>query len=217
MSDAQIDQLRADIQTLARVLLPSLPATAVPSSDQKLQTRSFLVLAHSAIEELLEESIHRAVKGCFSIRGVAAPLIALSLAAKYSEHVIGQHGGKVPDPGKIADMLPGLFYTKAIKANNGIRKTSIEGMCKPLGIDIAKLGDVCDSALAALDTLGVKRGASAHTLRDAAQETIHPVQAREWVDGAVDAVATLLPLVLQEIENRTLGNIPSEPSGPLGG
>jgi hypothetical protein len=161
-----------------------LPATAVPLSDQKLRTRSFLVLTHSAIEELLEESIYLAAKSCFRIRGVAAPLIALLLAAKYSDHVIG--------------------------------KTSIEGMRKPLGIDIAKLGDVCDSALAALDTLGVKRGASAHSLRRAAQETIHPAQAREWVDGAVDAVTTLLPLVLQEIENRTLGNIASEPSGPLG-
>ena len=113
MLDAQIDQLRSDIQTLARVLLPSLHATVAPSSDQKLQTRSFLVLAHSAIEELLEESIHLAVKGCFGIRGIAAPVVALSLVAKYSDDVIGQHGGKVPAPEKIADMLPGLFYTKS--------------------------------------------------------------------------------------------------------
>lgn len=177
----------------------------VPSSDQELQARAFLVLAHSAIEELLENSVRLAVEDCFQTCDVAIPLIALPLIAKYAGDICGQHGGRIPAPEKIANMLPGLFYTKVIKPNNGIRKKSIVRICAPLGINIAEFGDVCDSALGELDTLGAKRGASAHTLRGAAHETIHPDQAREWVTKAVDALEMLLPLILQEIEKRTFG------------
>ncbi|MBM7861890.1 hypothetical protein JOD27_005719 [Lentzea nigeriaca] len=192
-------KLREDISHLAAVLVPTVPVDEVPSPEESLKIRAFIVLAHSAIEEAIEDRMHSAVKEALKCAGGTVPTIAVPLAVKYSPDLIGQNGGKVPDfDGCIAKLAP-LYFTNVIKANNGIRRQNIDKMLKPLGYDSTALGEGVEDALSALDTLGAKRGASAHTLVVAAEEVIHPSQATEWVNQALDGADLVVDAILKKI------------------
>lgn len=136
--------------------------------------------------------------------GQSPPAVALSLAAKYSPELVGANSGRVPTPLAIVSSLPGLYYSKVVKPNNGIRRKSIGTLCRPLGIDILSLGSDFQDALSQLDTLGAKRGSAAHTLRAAALETIHVADARRWVFDAVDAAELVIRALLDLISRREL-------------
>ncbi|MEV4524099.1 hypothetical protein AB0J77_28075 [Micromonospora tulbaghiae] len=212
MSDS-LEPLRADLKMLATLLLPQAtsnppldenPLALEPSEEDALRIRAYLILAHSGIEEMMENQILQAVREVVSEPNTAPPAIALSLVAQYADDLKGQNRGKVPGAYDIAGKLAGLYESKVIKPNNGIRRKSVVAMCKPLGLDLDDLAPDIESALTALDTLGAKRGAAAHSLRGATQEVIHAHQARAWVEDALVALGQLLPLLLAKIRRREL-------------
>jgi hypothetical protein len=216
-ADAITAQIRSDLAEIAKSLVPE-PETeesapdegdalvTPPSSAEFLRARAFLVLAHAAIEELIEETISTAVRDCLAEPDVPPPAIALPLTAKYADEVIGQNSGRVPPPRTVLSMLHGLFYSKVIKPNNGIRPSSLEKICKPLGIDIYAVADAAsvDPALAALDTLGAKRGGAAHTFLGAVDQENTPEQVREYVTAGLDLLDRLLPALIEEIGTRSI-------------
>ncbi|WP_448612148.1 hypothetical protein [Geodermatophilus sp. URMC 60] len=206
--------LREDIGALADILLADEsahaseqdddPTSGVPDQAGSLRIRAFLILSHAAIEELFEQQIYETVKGCVECFDQAPPAVALALATKYSGEIIGQNSGKVPSAIEIARKLSGLYFSKVIKPNNGIRRSAIDGMCKPLGVSVGDLGTDVEAGLAQLDTLGAKRGSAAHTLRGTTEEVILESDARTWVNEAMDAVEIVIPRILEAIGQREL-------------
>ncbi|WP_460675429.1 hypothetical protein, partial [Lentzea nigeriaca] len=70
-------KLREDISHLAAVLVPTVPVDEVPSPEESLKIRAFIVLAHSAIEEAIEDRMHSAVKEALKCAGGTVPTIAV--------------------------------------------------------------------------------------------------------------------------------------------
>jgi hypothetical protein len=207
------DELRKDLEMLARLLLPEHPRdiqpdgdplASDPSEEDGLRIRAYLILAHSGIEEIIENQVLAAVREAVGNHDSTPPAVALALVAKYADDIIGQNAGKVPAPRAISQKLPGLYESKVIRPNNGIRRKSIVTMCRPLGIELDELSSDMDEPLRALDTLGAKRGAAAHSLRGAAQQVIHAHEAREWVADALTALDQLLPVLIGMIARREL-------------
>jgi hypothetical protein len=209
-----VTTLRADIEALSDILLTDRSARPAdndtdalpdePDHAASLRIRAFLILSHAAIEELFEQQIYETVKGCVECFDQAPPAVALALATKYSGELMGQNAGKVPSAIEIARKLSGLYFSKVIKPNNGIRRSSIDAMCRPLGVSVGDLGPDVETGLARLDTLGAKRGSAAHTLRGATKEVILTSDARTWVDEAIDAVEIVIPRILGAIAQREL-------------
>ncbi|WP_215544294.1 HEPN domain-containing protein [Amycolatopsis sp. CA-230715] len=195
------DRLRRDVTIIGKTLLPDISPVLEATHEEKIRIRAYVVLAHSAIEEFLEELIDNAVENVLACAD-SVSVAAISLSVAYADIVIGQHGSKTLTARDAHGKLLGLFRVKAIKTNNGIRRNNIKSLCRPLGIDVSNLEATLDAALTTLDTLGAKRGAAAHTLRQATEEIVVPSQAIEWVDNALNALDILGAYLMEEISRR---------------
>ncbi|WP_152521418.1 HEPN domain-containing protein [Amycolatopsis decaplanina] len=192
----RIERLKAAIVQVAESLLPDVPLDQQLSPSEQIQVHAFVVISHSAIEEYIEQLLTDSLDEALN-KGLAPggplPLIALPLAVHHSAEIIGQSSGKGAfiTARSVHQKLLGLYTSKVVKPNNGIKRKDIEKLCKPLGIDVAGFDGDLEVAVTALDTLGAKRGTLAHTLSVAAREVIRPEQAREWVNDSIDGIEAL--------------------------
>jgi hypothetical protein len=186
MSD--VEALESQEQDLAQALLPDDPDPTTPLSDNaRFRTHAYLVLACALIEEYIERKFQDYVDvSAATDAGVAGCFVSLS--AKFADDLIGQNKGRVPGSDEAIPTLVGLYASKVIHPNNGIKKRNLDVMAKPLGL-ASRLEEECDDLLGPIDALGAKRGAVAHL--GTVDEEIRPADARQLVADVLSELPRL--------------------------
>jgi hypothetical protein len=201
----ETSDLRSHVAVIERTLLPRISIERAPNGTQQIKTRAYIVLSHAAIEEFIEDSLFGAIMECNVDATNDVHYVSLCLTTAYARDLQGEHqqsGGGVLDAATIAQKIPNLYRAKTLNNNNGIRRKDFGKICRPLGFDIEELSNGHETEFAAFDTLAAKRGDSAHTFVYAAKELIHPVQAKEWVNGALDALDKITPVLINAFISR---------------
>lgn len=157
----------------------------------RFRTHAYIVLACALIEEFLEtcfrEHLIQALQRVQST--VADPF--LFLATHFSGDVIGQ--GMVHAPASdVCRALHGLYSSKVVEPNNGIKRKNLRALAKPLGLQM-QLEDKCDALLQTADTLGAKRGSLAHA--SAVTTEVRPGEASRLVSDVLAAIPSMQTLL----------------------
>jgi hypothetical protein len=181
-------------EKLAGALLPQDPAEIRQLTEsEQILVQGYLVLACGHIEEFFEQCFLDYVAVSLKSAGPGFDGCFLSLAVKFSDDLRGQLGHH-PRAAVAAPVLVGLYQSKVVRPNNGMKRKNLEAMAKPLGL-LRGLEDECEALLGPADLLGGRRGAAAHapTIR----EEIQPSQARRLVSDVIDEVPSLIALLDQ--------------------
>lgn len=181
--------LRDNEEALAAALLPDEPdpADALEPREQFL-THAYLVLACAIVEEFIEDCFDKYVDKALQVSGAMIAPCFVSLATKYANDVIGQTN-TVPPAATACPMLRGLYRSKVISPNNGVKRNNILALAKPLGIS-EKIEIDCDPLLGPADALGSRRGQLAHLF--AITEELRPADARKLVTAVLDEMHLLV-------------------------
>jgi hypothetical protein len=89
-------------------------------------------------------------------------------------------------------MLRGLYRSKVVTPNNGVKRKNLRALAKPLGLEDRLEAD-CEGLLSPADTLGARRGALAHMGH--VDEELRPAEARRMVFDVVAELDRLLALL----------------------
>lgn len=213
MSSQSIEDLREEIKILDAALIASISTNTTVALDkaEAIRVRAFLVLAHAAIEEFVEDEFFGFVKWC-TTQDAAGRVHSRSLITLLdSSEKIGGHFGKKSDrdPSSVASYVAGTYESHVVKPNNGIRKANFRKLARAAGIPDSEFDATCAQLLIACETLGAKRGLFAHssvsgTIRKGPglNEVLYPVDARKFVDEVLAEIPTLLELL---VESRMAG------------
>jgi hypothetical protein len=183
-----LEVLRERESRLADALLPSMPeAGDTLAADEQFKTHAYLMLACALVEEHIESLFGAYVAERAAINDGRVHECFISLTARFSGDLIGQNSGRLPTAQAALPTLVGLYSTKVIKANNGVKRQNIETLAKPLGLGDRL--DMCEELFTPLNTLGAKRGAVAHL--GVVTEEITPVDARNFVTSVLSNLALL--------------------------
>lgn len=189
--------LRDNEAELAVALLPDEPeaAEALSARDQFL-THAYLLLACAVIEEYIEGCFERFVVTALeeSTDRVAACFVPLS--ARFADDLIGQTN-PFPTAAAACPILRGLYGSKIVRPNNGIKRKNLIALARPLGL-AASLESDCEPLLGPADTLGARRGAVAHI--GAVTEETRPAEARKLVLDVLDQLPLLSTLLTLEFD-----------------
>lgn len=173
---------------LAEALLPAPGETPSDlTEDDRFKTHAYLVLACALVEEHIEGRFREFVERKRSAAADTVDGCFVSLATRFAGDLIGQNGGKVPPCGDAIPTLAGLYESKIVNTNNGVKKSHVENLAKPLGI--AQRLEGRDDLFRALNVLGAKRGAVAHL--GMVEEVIAPPDARGFVVDVLDQLHLL--------------------------
>jgi hypothetical protein len=185
-------RLRENEEALAEALLPedSDPTEPLEPRAQFL-THAYLVLATAVIEEFVEECFEEHVSTALSAVGDAVPPCFVPLAAKFADDVVGQTH-TTPPAAEACPMLRGLYGSKVVRPNNGIKRKNLVALARPVGLQPA-LEAECEELLVPADTLGARRGRVAHI--GTLTEELRPVEARKLVLDVIAELELLLALL----------------------
>lgn len=197
-----ISGLISEIAMLDEHLLSVVYAEApeVLSVKERISIRAYLIMAHSAIEEFIELCFSQYVKECAVIHEDGRTNAETYLAIlQLSDDLKGQIKVSDRSPQRIIERLPGLYYTKYIKPNNGIKEKDISSLARGAGLSSMDLEDACPSLMSACDTLGAKRGEFAHLsiLGEnsgvaGVQLDVYPTDVRVYIENAVAGLGELV-------------------------
>lgn len=154
-------------------------------------THAYLVLSCAVIEEFVEECFSIYVDKALAANDAQISSCLVSLATRFAGDVIGQTN-TIPPAEEASPMLSGLYKSKVIGPNNGIKRKNILGLGKPLGL-YDKIESDCEDLLVPMETLGARRGAVAHL--GIVTEELRPAEARTLVLAAIDKLPLLLQLL----------------------
>jgi hypothetical protein len=128
-----------------------------------------------------------------------SPACFLSLALRYGSD-LSKDGRKLPLGLGACQALRSQYYKKAISFNNGIKQQNVSNMCKPIGVDVARLEEDHEEIFRALNTLSSRRGVRAHTFAStSAEEVLYPSEARDCVEQAIRGLPTLIAAIRSSI------------------
>lgn len=189
---ADVNFLRQAETELASAVLPEDPDSVqqLTTRDQLL-TRAYLVLACALVEDFIEGCFLDYVKKSMEANDGLVSSCFVPLAIKFADDLVGQVN-TIPSAAVAAPMLVGLYSSKVIHPNNGVKRKNLEAMARPLGLR-DKLEDECDDLLGPADTLGARRGSVAHT--PAVSEEMRPNQARELVTDVLERIPLLTAML----------------------
>lgn len=186
-------QLRENEADLAEALLPEDPDPTEPLPQKAgFLTHAYLVLACAIIEEFIENCFEQFVVDATAAAGDSYAGCFVTLAARFSGDLIGQHAGALPPARIAAPVLQGLYSSKVVRVNNGLKRRNVEALAKPLGL-LSEIEDKCESLLGPADALGAKRGAVAHIGN--VTEEIRPHEARALVSEVLDNLDSLIKVL----------------------
>jgi hypothetical protein len=187
-----INALRQTEAALADAILPDeTDSTSSLSDRDKLLVSAYVVLACALVEDFFESCFLHYVDKSLEASDVLFSGCFISLAAKFSDDLLGQVSG-IPSAEAAVPRLQGLYKSKVIFPNNGVKRKNLEAMARPLGM-IRELEKTCEPLLGPVDTLGARRGSIAHT--SSVSEELHPSQARSLVTNVLDQVPLLIALL----------------------
>src|SRR4051794_20496856 len=127
---ADLGQLRENEDELATALLPEdPPKTEALSARDQFLTHAYLVLATAVVEEFIEGCFETYVRNALDADAMAGCFVSLGL--KFGDDVIGQLN-KVPDANVARPILHGLYVSKVVRQNNGVRRKNLQALAKPL-------------------------------------------------------------------------------------
>lgn len=189
---ADLNALSQNENALAQALLPDDPdLTSALSQEKRFLTHAYVILACATIEEFIEGCFSEYVAQASGSDAFGYEGCFLTLAAKFADDLVGQHGGAIPAAVDAVPVLRGLYSSKVISPNNGIKRRNLESLAKPLGL-CSRLEEECEDLLGPADVLGGKRGAVAHL--GTIDEEVRPAEAREMVKNVMDQLPLLLRL-----------------------
>jgi hypothetical protein len=194
--------LLAQLGQIDRTLLGPVK-TAPPdllTSEERSQTRAFLLLAHALLEEAIETIFLSHFRDASAIiaSGKAVPTELLPFYAS----VLEWGSEKLPTYAKrkwlgfISSQTAEEHVTNVVRKNHGLKEDNVKELAKLVGIEWAVIDDAPGIELGALTTLGVKRGVAGHTslfsgLNQSLLGEEYPVNVREWVEQAAKSVIEL--------------------------
>ncbi len=184
-------RLREDEAEIASALLPDEPDAPEPlERAAQLRTFAYLVLVCATIEEFVENCFREFIDqaDAASTDDIVAACFA-SLAMRFSDDLVGQLNTPAAPATALRPKLKGLYGSKIVHPNNGIKRANFIAMAKPLGLAEA-LEESCNALLGPADTLGARRGAVAHV--GAVDTELRPTDARQLVTDVLDEMPTFL-------------------------
>lgn len=198
---------RSEIAALDEYLLGSItiepPDTM--STTELIAVRAYLILAHATIEEFIEGCFFQYLEACSKIDsdGRAHSGAFLSILQLASD-IGGQLKNSDRSPKAVAEKIPGLYREKVISANHGVRKRNIEKLARGAGFSWNEFEESCPGLITSCDTLGAKRGETAHVSSaamsdDGLQQQLYPRDVRRYIGDAVQGVEELCTFLLRSL------------------
>ena len=185
-------RLRENEDALAAALLPEdLDPTAPLEPRAQFLTHAYLVLACAVIEEFVEECFEEYVAKALAANGSSVSPCFVSLATRFADDLIGQTN-TIPAAAQACPMLRGLYGSKVVRPNNGLKRTNLYSLAKPLGLQEA-LEASCEDLLVPANTLGARRGAVAHLGTVTAE--LRPGDGQKLVEDVLDKLPLLITLL----------------------
>jgi len=215
---ALLDQLDEIDQTLLTQVRTSPPDPL--TSKERTLTRSYLLVAHALLEEAIEsifvshfDNARVAVSAGRFAPSTLLPLYAAAL--EWGIDIPTYHKRKWN--GFLSSKLADAHVTDAVRKNHGLKEQNVQDLAKLVGIEWAVIDDAPGVSLAALSTLGAKRGVAGHTsLFSGSNEQLageeYPSNVREWVSQAAESV-----IELEDVVSRLSAPAFAEDSSPVVG
>ena len=101
------------------------------------------------------------------------------------------------EPADVFAQLRGLYLSRVVRSNNGIKRRDVLALAKPLGLD-RRVEDQCEELLGPADTLGTRRGPIAHWIE--ITNELQPTDARQMVADVMDNIPALAELLGVQIQ-----------------
>jgi len=159
-----------------RGVLRGVPEAGNNTNLQHLKVQSYILLAHSAIEQYLEELAESTLNDCVEkfnthkqVNQCIVSLIAFETIAQLDDN-----DSRKKIQSNVVKQLEAFVniakkhHLHAIRSNNGIKHKDQRALLLPVGIDPM---DVDAVTAAALDAFGTKRGGVAHQVKIQTSET----------------------------------------------
>ena len=175
------------------------------STRERTLTRAYLLVAHAILEERIEaifvEHFSRACEVIAANKFVPVGLLSFYAAALEWRRDMPSYG-KRQWLGYMSSPVAVEYVASEVRENHGLKAANVQDLAKLVGVEWAVIDDAADVRLAALTTLGAKRGAAGHTSPftspvQAVSEEEYPANVREWVAEAVQTVIALEAVVKQ--------------------
>lgn len=185
-------RLRENEDALAAALLPEDADVTEPLEPQtQFLTHAYLVLACAVIEEFVEECFDAYVAIALAASDLSVSPCFVPLATRFADDLKGQTN-TIPPSTKACPMLRGLYASKIVRPNNGIKRKNLFALAKPLGL-LEDLEANCEDLLVPADTLGSRRGTVAHL--GTVSTELRPSDARKLVTDVLDKLPLLTELL----------------------
>lgn len=214
-----IDIARSEIAALEGYLLGSIevhPPDAL-SANELIAVRAYLLLAHATIEEFVESCFVQYLRACSEIdeNGRAHPGAFLSIL-QLADDIGGQLNNSVRSPKLISEKIPGLYRKKFVDVNHGVRKSNIKRLAIGAGLSWGEIEESCSGLLTSCETLGAKRGATAHISAaavsdDGLSQQLYPEDVRRYTNDALRGVDDLRTFLLQSLGSHIASSSPKRP------
>lgn len=156
---------RANVDA-ARQLVDDVPKDGCETDLDHLKLRSFVLLAHSVIEEYVEElalEVAKEARSKFKKEGKISKALVALIASRVLDEFKEKSARRVgSDMVRNIDIFSEEAFTTfkhAVSSNNGIQPNDLHGLFVPIGFDPSEVNGPLVQALAAL---GKRRGGVAH-------------------------------------------------------
>lgn len=175
------------------------------TTRERTLTRAYLLVAHAILEERIEgiflNHFVRARQVIASGASIPVGLLSYYAAALEWKRDIPTYA-KRQWLGFMSSPVADEYVASEVRENHGLKSDNVQDLAKLVGVEWAAIDDAADVQLAALTTLGAKRGAAGHTSpftspAQAVAEEEYPANVREWVEQAVRTVIALESVVEQ--------------------
>lgn len=182
-----------------KLLAPISTQFPDPLSDEdRVAVSSFLVLAHAAIEEALEDlfTLHLKTLVQFSV-AESAPIglarLCFHMRTSAENMVNGQGPLSTHAMGRICQAA---FNRDFIIPNNGLKLENVKKLASGAGLYWTEFEDALNVELSDLSTLGTKRGSVGHlspfSMKSTAITTsTDPSDVLNWVESGVSAIKAI--------------------------
>lgn len=197
-----LKSLTDEISSLDKFLLEPIKTEAPDPMkvDEIIGIRSYLLLSHAAIEEFIEYAFLSYIGACSSIDENGRAHVGSYLAIlQLADYINGQNSKNTKSPDKILGSVPGLYESKFIRPNNGIKEKDIQKLALGAGLPWSEIENACASLIPACETLGSKRGAIAHSSingtlnsRSGIVSNLYPKDARSFTNSVLSNMSPLL-------------------------
>ena len=173
MASKHFRDLNSELKRLRTHFLPRQLRRYSGSRAAKVQdgVRAYLVLAHAAVEEYLEQAIRDVVDAEYkrwqSRRRQSRPVIAVFIEGSYQR------------------------AQEIIKDNHGIRERNLRRLLKLVGINVNDPNQVDPTWLADMDSFGKLRGGLAHRSGVSLGSIMDPFDAKRKVDNLLRGLRDL--------------------------